>query len=261
MLFSASIFVLIIYISLENVTQTITVTSPSIDQFHILDQHYPNTRQCPCDKSISIQYQNFISFQPQLHQICSSDFLSSKIWLEIDYPVSLFNANGRPTFRTAANDFRQIASSFFQLLSSLCQLSLQTINTELLTFNSTSFITPNLITKMQFQLQTNQFVQNFIKNTARSFVSTLSLINNMTEANMLISALASDSILTRYPNYSIHEDYEYVYDRIDQVYSNGSNCTCQQTPKCFQTAVVYDLNAIEMKFAIPGTLSFIALGR
>ena len=183
------------YVSLENVTQTITIKNPSIDQFNLLYQQYSDSLQCPC-KTLSIEYQNFIRFDPQFHSICASDFVTSKTWLEIDYPSWKLDDMMSRHLRTNIDDFRQIASPLFQLLSSFCQLSLQTLNTELLTFNFTTFITPNLVSPQQFKTQTSQIISQFMENTAHSFMSTLQLVNNMTFANMLISALSSDSILT-----------------------------------------------------------------
>jgi len=257
--------VLLVYVSLENVTQTITFKNPSFDRFKQLYQQYPDSLQCPC-KTLSIHYQNFIRFDPQFHPICASDFVTSTTWLEIDYTSWEFNYYGTPTFHPNTDDFREITSQLFQLLTSFCQLSLQTLNTELLTFNFTTFITPNLVSQQQFDTQTSQIIGQFIKNTARSFINALWLVNNMTSANMLISALSSDSVLTRYPQY--YDDYynhyyggiyvyESVYDRRDQEYNSsltGINCDCQENPFCIQQAIVYDLDATTILFPVPGKL-------
>jgi hypothetical protein len=255
-----SLFVLLVYLSLENITQTKTVKNPSIDQFSLLYQKYSDSAQCPCQK-LSIEYQSFIRFYPEFHSICASDFLTSKIWLEINYPSSKFDQYGTPTFISNKGDFRQIVSPLLQLLSSFCQLSLQTLNTELFTFNFTTFVTPNLVSHQQFDRQTSQIINQFIENTARSFISTLKLINNMTSANNLISAFSSDSILTRYPQY-YYDDYDgyvvdSVYDWTDQQYNSsltGIHCDCQQNPFCIQQAIVYDLDATTVLFPVPGKL-------
>lgn len=201
----------------------------SIHKFISLHKKYPTTLQCPC-QTLSIEYQNFIVFQPHLHSICPSDFTnSSSVWWSIDYPRTMFSANDRPLFRTKIDDFRQIASPFFQIVTSFCTLSNQKINTELIKFNSTTFITPNLITRDQFEIQINQIINQFIDNTARSYWGSLLLINNMTHANMLISALSSDSFLTLYPDY-YYGAYEYIYDRYDEIYNSTITevpCNCQ----------------------------------
>ena len=259
-LLSVSLFVLLVYLSLENITQTKTVKNPSIDQFNLLYQEYSESVQCPCQK-LSIEYQTFIQFYPEFHSVCASDFLTSKIWLEINYPSSKFDRYGTPTFISNKDDFRQIVSPLLQLLSSFCNLSLQTLNTELLTFNFTTFVTPNLASQQQFDRQTYQIINQFIENTARSFMSTLKLINNITFANNLISAFSSDSILTLYPQYYSYHYYDYVvdsvYDWTDQQYNSsltGMSCDCQQNPFCIQQAIVYDLDATTVLFRVPGEL-------
>jgi hypothetical protein len=270
-LLSVSLIVLLIYVSLENVTQTVTVKNPSINQFNQLYQQYSDTLQCPC-KTLSIEYQRFIQFDPQLHAVCVSDFVTSKIWLKIIYPSWIndyyyyygpdypgFDSYAYfPAFRPKIDDFRQIVSQLFQLLSSFCQLSLEKLNTGLLTFNFTTFITPNLVPQQQFDKQTSQIIDQFIDNIARSFISSLQLVNNMTSANMLLSALSSDSVLTSYSQYYNpigNYDYYYVYDRRDQEYNSsltGVNCDCQTNPFCIQQAIVYDLDGSTILFPVPG---------
>jgi hypothetical protein len=84
-LLSVSFFALLLYVSLENITQTTTVTNPSMDQFNLLHQQYSDSLRCPCN-TLSIQYQKFIRFNPQFHAVCASDFVTSETWLELDYP-------------------------------------------------------------------------------------------------------------------------------------------------------------------------------
>jgi hypothetical protein len=89
-LFIISFMVLLVYVALENVTQTMTIRNSSINRLDLLYQKYPNSLRCPC-KTLSIQYQNFIRFDPRFHSICASDFVTSKTWLEIDYPSWKFD--------------------------------------------------------------------------------------------------------------------------------------------------------------------------
>ncbi|CAF4346259.1 unnamed protein product, partial [Adineta steineri] len=203
-----------------------------------------------------------IRFQPHLHSICSSTFVNENSqWLIIDYPQTMpKNIYGQPDYSTRKDDFRQIGSPFFQLLNSFCNLSNKTINAELKTFNSSRFITLNLITYEQFQTQINQLINQFIKNTARSFINSLFFVENMTAANMLFSAFQSDSLYSSAsPIYDYYTDsvyqYETIYDRIDQIYNSnetGIDCDCQSTPWCIQQAIVYDLDTITQLFSPPG---------
>ncbi|CAF1283863.1 unnamed protein product, partial [Adineta steineri] len=254
-----SLVILVFYISFENITHTVIKNNPTITEFDKLYQEYPNTIQCPC-QTYSINYEEFITFQPHLHSICSSTFVDeTSQWLIIDYPQAMLSGNnGGPTYSARKDDFRQIGSPFFQLLNSFCNLSSKTINAELTTFYLSRFITLNLITFEQFQTQMNQLINQFIKNTARSFINSLFFVENMTAANMLVSAFQSDSLFSsaspiydefRYP------DYQYIYDRIDQIYNSnesGIDCDCQSTPWCIQQAIIYDLVTRTQLFSPPG---------
>ena len=265
LLLTVSSIVLLFYVSLNNVRHTETVTNPSLNQINVLYQQYSDGLRCPCH-TLSVEYQMFIKFDPQFHSICASDFVRSKTWLEMNYPSWKFDTIAIPLFRTNIDDFRQISSSLFQLLTSFCQLSIQILNTELLAFNHTTFITPSFVSQQQFHVWTSQIISQFTTNTARSFISALGLINNMTSANMLLSALSSDSVLTANPQYysdlyskdsGYDYHYEYVYDQRDQHYNStltGTNCDCQVRPQCIQPAVVYDLDATTVLFPVPGKL-------
>ncbi|CAF3841579.1 unnamed protein product, partial [Adineta steineri] len=254
-----TLIILVFYVSFQNITHTIIKNKPTIIEFNKLYQEYPNTIQCPC-QTYSITYEQFITFQPHLHSTCSSTFVDeTSLWLIIDYPQAMLSGNnGAPTYSTRKDDFRQIGSPFFQLLNSFCNLSSKTMNAELTTFYSSRFITLNLITFEQFQIQINQLINQFIKNTARSFINSLFFAENMTTANMFFSASQSDSLLSsgsplyEYDNYL---DYQYIYDRTDQVYNSnetGIDCDCQSTPWCIQQAIIYDLDTTTQLFSPPG---------
>ncbi|CAF3670536.1 unnamed protein product, partial [Adineta steineri] len=256
-----TLLILVFYISFENITYTIIKNNPTVIDFNTLYQEYPNTIQCPCE-TYSIAYEEFITFQPHLHSICSSTFVDeTSQWLIIDYPQTMpKDIYGLPGYSTRKDDFRQIGSPFFQLLNSFCRLSSKTTKAELTTFNSTRFITLNLITFEQFQTQINQLVDQFIRNTARSFINSLFFAENMTAANMLVSAFQSDSLFSSAsPLYDWYTDsvaqYEYIYDRTDQIYHSnetGIDCDCQSTPWCIQQAIVYDLDTTTQLFSPPG---------
>ena len=78
--------VLVLYTSLTIITQTVTIKQPTVNVYTELQTKYSQTLICPCTQ-ISIDYEQFISFDPTFHQICSSDFITTK-WMEyfIHYP-------------------------------------------------------------------------------------------------------------------------------------------------------------------------------
>ena len=100
----SSIFVLIMIRGLTPQTETVLVISPTLSQFDQLRNEYSLTLSCSCSQ-INIPYNSFLSFAPQYHQICSSDF-TSQAWIS-----SLFNQNKTNYYPL---DFRLSASSQFQ---------------------------------------------------------------------------------------------------------------------------------------------------
>ncbi|CAF3651242.1 unnamed protein product [Adineta steineri] len=256
-----TLITLVFYVSFENITHTIIKNNPTIIEFNKLYQEYPNTIQCPC-QTYSITYEQIITFQPHLHSVCSSTFVNENSeWPIIDYPPTMpKNIYGQLDYSARKDDFRQIGSPFFQLLNSFCKLSNKTMNAELTTFNSSRFITLNLVAFEQFETQINQIIDQFIKNTARSFINSLFFVENMTAANMFFSSFQSDSLFSSAsPLYEYNYDpdslYQYIYDRVDQIYNSnetGIDCDCQSTSWCIQQAIVYDLDTITQLFSPPG---------
>jgi hypothetical protein len=60
-------FILILYTSLRQVTNTVIVKSPSVLEYTELSLQYPLTLRCPCSR-IAIKYNQFISqIEPQFH--------------------------------------------------------------------------------------------------------------------------------------------------------------------------------------------------
>ena len=244
-----SLFILLFYTLFDSVTHSFTIQNPTNEQVNFFFEKYSAGLQCPC-KSKSITYKDFTSSQLVSHSICGSVFITSTYWLNIDYPIT---SPDDPIVRTEIDDFRHIASPLFQTLASFCQLTRQTIEVELLTYNSTIYISPNLIGKEAFQRQTNQSIVSFKEKTARSFLSSLRLINQMIHLNQLSSGLSTDSIFTVHPQYYIGA-FEYIYNRRDRVYQAdvGLECSCQETPACVQQANVYSLDRKTILFPIPG---------
>ena len=257
--FSLTLIILIVYLSLENITYTVTIENPTVTQFNSLYQQYRQSVRCKCT-TLPIEYQSFISLQPTgLHPVCSSYLIySTSPWITVDYPSVQISQRYFTNLFPNVDDFRHISSAFFQGIHLLCQLSNQTINAKLLTFKSTVFITPYLIFNQQFNVQTNQLITQFIENTARSLISTLLLNNNLTHGNMLISALLTDSTVAHFSDYNyetLYYDYVYNYDREDRIYNSsltGLECDCQRTVWCSQQAIVYDIDAKTALFSIPG---------
>ena len=237
--------VLLIYTALYESTRTVTVRSPTIENYLSLQAKYSQTLNCPCT-SISNEYKHFLSFKPTFHQICYSDFISKK-WTDYLF----YNSFLYPY------DIRNIGQSFFPTLSSFCGLSLQIINSELFIFNSTKYVTKTVQQPELFQPQTEQIISLFKQSTTNSFLQLLSIFRETMAANALYSALLTNYASTALDdnsteNYLDQVFYPKVYTPIDNI-----TCTCKTTPiTCNQLSGIYNgpswIPNLKLLFTVPG---------
>jgi hypothetical protein len=237
--------ILVLYTSLTIVTQTITIKQPTVCAYTELQTKYSQTLICPCTQ-ISIDQQNFISFHPTFHQICSSDFISTQ-W--IDYLIALDDV------LADSLDLRSIGPSYFSTLLSFCNLSLETINNALIIFNSTKYVTKNVQQTDLFQSQTEQIVNLFKKTTTNSFLQALSMDRQIISGNALFSALFTNYFYITVGNNSFDQVFSAsIYTPNDS--SNGStNCSCKHFPStCGQSTGIYTLSLYNplLLFSVPG---------
>ena len=139
-------------------TTTVSVSKPSLDTYDDLQKLHSDTLRCPCT-SINILYQTFISLFPVFHQVCSSDFVTDQ-WLQILGNSYAFEIN---------IDWRNRAFSQFQLLSNLCQFAEQTVNEAIRRFLVGSFVTLDVLPKIDFDKQINATLDEFVRSTTAYF--------------------------------------------------------------------------------------------
>jgi hypothetical protein len=130
-LLTLSLTILLLYTSLINVTQTVSVKTNTMAQYLQLYSTYPQTLTCPCTQ-ISINYGAFLDVQYTFHQVCSSVFVD-EYW--INYLYTSYGSN-----TVYPDDFRSTGFLTFQGLSALCGLVNQTISNSLTQFYSNQYI-------------------------------------------------------------------------------------------------------------------------
>jgi hypothetical protein len=216
-----SLCILLLYTSLINITQTINVKSPSIEEYSQLYNLYSQTLTCDCTQ-ISINYQKFIDIQYTFHQVCYSDFVTQD-W--IDY---LATSIGNGT--VFINDFRVTSPSSFQALNAFCVLVNQIISNRLIQFYSSQYVSASVTPSNVLQLQTKAFISQFISSTTNDFLLSLSMIRNTTQSNSLLSGK-----LTNYRPYS--DSLSNVIIRNPESYGD---CTCSSSATCISESVIRD---------------------
>ncbi|UJR17625.1 hypothetical protein I4U23_004521 [Adineta vaga] len=149
-LLTVSSLVLLLFTTLSSETITITVQNPSRMIYQNLQVLYPDTLKCPCS-TLAISYRTFISLNPILHQICSSDFVDSR-WILILAEIAVTE---EPT------DWRNRASAQFRLLSNICQVSNNTVQDMVHRFMSKFFISSDVLSEKDFRIQIEENLQRF----------------------------------------------------------------------------------------------------
>ncbi|CAF4057861.1 unnamed protein product [Rotaria sp. Silwood1] len=151
--FIIGVFILVFYSSLSTHIRINTVYQPSMNEYEQLYKRYSSMLTCPCTR-LSIPYSSIIYMKPYYHQVCSSDCVKDDKWLL--YSLGIYaNINGR--------DFRVRASTIFTMLQKLCVLSTELVANKPADFNNLQFITPRLIPKYIFDMQTSELMQQFHK--------------------------------------------------------------------------------------------------
>ena len=202
-------------------TIVVQIQKPTLDTYHNLIRQFPDSVQCPCSE-ISIPQNAFLTIQPRFHRVCSSDFVTN------DWISHLFNQSNL-TDQVVPSDFRTSAGRQFQMLASFCQLSQETGNTMSAQFVANHIVTDQILSPNSFQQLIQININQFKKTMPNSFLSTLSLIRQMTGSNMLTSVLSTSWIYIAPEFYSPGDATNtraLIYDE----------CNCGMSMKCVQAS-------------------------
>ncbi|CAF1543036.1 unnamed protein product, partial [Didymodactylos carnosus] len=214
-LLSLSVFVLILYYSIAQITILDTKELPSLAEFEMLQLQFQNTLNCPCSQ-ISILYRSFISMNPRLHQVCSSSFVSNEY---IKYLVDIYYTEANPT----------TAATRFQMLADMCQLANDTITDSLNLFYSSAFISGSAIRRDLFESQVDAFINVFGNTTTNSFARTLSTTRSLLRGNQLVTGTSSSFDISP-GNTSLYQ--ELSGEPVGFISTDYDNCTCVTDPRC-----------------------------
>ncbi|CAF4035310.1 unnamed protein product [Rotaria sordida] len=189
---------------------------------------------CRCSQT-SIPYPQFVSFNPQFHQVCSSDFVSEE-WFS-----SLFNVN---TSNYHPLDFRLVASAQFQVLSILCRTSRQAVIDALKGFNSIAILSPNALSHDVLNSYIGPSIEQFQKNTLDNFRSYHHFVSSLIEEHRFISALRTNFYTRSVPGSNISVTFSAIYpQQVDLTQSSSmlnETCRCDRTSDCVYPAGIYN---------------------
>jgi hypothetical protein len=175
--------ILLLYTSLESVTKTVNIKSPTLAQYSDLYATYPQTLTCPCTQ-ISINYEKFLRIEYSFHQVCSSLFVTEN-WINFLATSGSFGVH-------YTEDFRGSGMFTFQALSTLCDLVNKTISGSLTSFYSGQYVSAFVTHSELFQLQAQSLFLQFISTTTNEFLLSIDMIRGITQSNALLSGLFSN---------------------------------------------------------------------
>ncbi|CAF1660606.1 unnamed protein product, partial [Adineta ricciae] len=161
-------------------SQVITVLRPTYEIYQQLSDIYSDTLKCPCQQ-VLIPYENFMNVTFELHQVCSSDLISSN-WL--DYIASLDPIQLLPTYFT---DFRASGTSYFELLAIFCTLTNYHISDAQDIFTATLFINDHALTEQLFVQQTTAIIQSYTASIRNDFQRSIDLIEVGLSTNQVMT--------------------------------------------------------------------------
>ncbi|CAF1191491.1 unnamed protein product [Adineta ricciae] len=198
-----------VYVSTKSQNKTVVVANPTIAQFEQLNNLSLNDFRCPCTQ-ISFRYESFITIHPKFHPICSSVFVSD-LWYDNNYWIDQEK-------NLAIDDFRFIAYEYFSLLSAFCELVHDTIQTSLLRFNATEYITIELISMQILQNEFLSFLHLFESTIKQTFKQAIDILRSTTFSNRLISSLKLAQ--------TTYFDSKNKHNAIQWYFLDYVNCSC-----------------------------------
>lgn len=239
-------------------TRTVTIASPSRSTFERLSSDYPSTLVCPCS-NISISYDQFLTFSPAYHPLCSSQFVDPH-WIS-----SLFNT----TFSNAYPlDFRLIASSHFGMLAALCRTAIEAVSHALTEFSSSRLISTNTFSRSMFTAQSAAFVEQMQRTTVADVHRIDRLLSFNLEQNRLFSGLRTNFYVSNVPGSNGYVSYEMIY-AADSYPNNVASpptdvqqqCLCSDSFDCHSRAALFNVSRSIVPSSVlwpyPSAISFV----
>lgn len=181
-----SFTVLLLYTSTVEITKTVIVQAPDLTYYNQLYEEHAQTLTYPCRKT-SMNYGTFLQIRFSLHPVCKSVHVSDEF---ISIIARLSRTNTSTRYNTdRSDDFRITGPSIFQAMRSLCQLAQDAISVNMEQFNVSNHVSISATSPELFRSESDALVQQFISSTTKTFLLSIRLIRNTTQANALLSAL------------------------------------------------------------------------
>jgi len=221
-----TVMILTVFTSIKPQTIRVIKKSPLLKDFIQLHDQYPLTLDCPCSQP-AIDKKFISHIEPQYHEVCLSEFVSSK-WIDVQF----YQQSSSPVMFT--NDIGYQSQFHFQLLSTLCHMADQTIQDSLQSFYRTKFVTIQVVSRQSFQTQIDLMMEKFKRTMPESFQRTLNLLKTNFETNLFVTPMNSQFVIMTLLGIPIMTLSEYSNPWPEKLRCKSSEFTCTCLPSSFE---------------------------
>ena len=215
--------VLVAFTAFAAQTHTTTVRSPTEALFKQLSARYPRTLSCPCTQA-SIRYDEFLSFNPQYHSVCSRQLVNQS------FITSLSDGNMSDYYPL---DYRLMSASHFQSLALFCRTSQQLISDTLRQSASEHLIATRVLSYDDFDAQAQAITEQLQSTAIADMKRTSNFVWLNIHQNSIFSALRSNYYVQIDPASNTTVFFAMFYK------SANSTCSCVTDRMCVHQAGFY----------------------
>jgi hypothetical protein len=155
--------------------------------------------------------------------LCQSNFISNEF---LDQLFILYEQTWNNSIST---DFHRIAVFQFQTLRTLCQLTQKTVENSLKTFLQKEFVQSQLVSEEFLQIQIASLFADFIDSAPKTFLKTLTFIQDITAQSLLMTGASLTSVLPRNQFLLLDDGESVPYPGMNYIFADGSSCTCSSS--------------------------------
>ena len=226
---------------------TLTISSPSSNDYKRLLDLYPNSVNCPCTH-ISIPYGEFMTELrvTSFHQVCSTSTLSS-----------ILTVGGKPPLLTfqPGDAFNAWRGTFLDGINGLCSIAQDYIGNSTQIFRSSPMLSYQMIPRTAFDGEVDVTVSNFQKALSITFTQLLDLLRSIVQGNALISMVPANWNVTVVDNTTLFRSEPVTHAHPD----TNATCSCATDRFCSTPTVVHDRVQDKIIFTPPGIVFGCAL--
>ncbi|UJR12454.1 hypothetical protein I4U23_016630 [Adineta vaga] len=229
--------ILVIFTATRTHLQTFNVYYPTYITFENLYEKYSSTLRCPCNQ-ITIPYGSFVSISPQYHPVCSSFFIG-KTW--ITFLLDAQYSSGASYYQ----DFRIAAIISFNILSTFCSLIQTTVADAWFSFNQSTLITLETLSRSELLARTWIILKTFQSNTVANFKRLVTL--NELHTRTMFPSLEITTVMSTPDRLNSSTRMKFY-----PVTATWEGCSCALTEYCLYKIYLYEYGVSEQPvFTVP----------